>query len=197
MLMTSIRLFSALVALGGGLAGPAGAAERWTVLESSRLSFTFLQEGQPTEGEFETFSAEIAFDPEDVEASRVEVEIELESVDTGHSDRDDTLRSSSLFNVERWPSARFTSDELVEAGEGRYEAHGALSIRDVTRDIVLPFELSIEPHPDDPDQELARARGEVTISRLEFGVGQGDWSSTSQIAEDVVVQVAIDAVRAQ
>jgi len=194
MFMTSPRLLPAVL-LFGVFALPAGAAERWTVLDSSRLAFTFFQEGQPTEGEFGQFAAEIVFDRDNLGQSRVDVEIDLESVTTGHSDRDDTLRSSALFNVERWPTASFVSDELVAAGDGRYEAHGALTIRDVTRDIVLPFELSIEDHPEDPDKRLAEARGEVTISRLEFGVGQGDWSSTEQVGKDVIVHVAIDATR--
>lgn len=195
--MTSTRLLLAITALGGVLAPPVGAAENWTVLDSSRLGFTFFQEGQPTEGEFETFTAEIVFDPQNVGQSRVEVEIDLASVKTGHKDRDATLRSSALFNVEQWPNARFRSDRLVEAGDGAYEAHGSLTIRDVTRDVVLPFELVIEQHPDDPGRQLAEARGELTISRLEFGVGQGDWSSTDQVGDEVVVDVAIDASRPQ
>lgn len=195
--MTSTRLLLAVTALGGMLAPPVGAAEGWTVLDSSRLGFTFYQQGQPTEGEFENFTAEIVFDPHNVEQSRVEVEIDLASVQTGHKDRDATLRSSALFNVEQWPNASFRSDQLVEAGDGRYEAHGSLTIRDVTRDIVLPFQLVIEQHPDDPSEQLAEARGEVTISRLEFGVGQGDWSSTKQVGDEVVVHVAIDATRPQ
>jgi polyisoprenoid-binding protein YceI len=39
----------------------------------------------------------------------------------------------------------------------------------------------------------AEARGEVTISRLDFGVGQGEWASTAAVGEDVVIRVAIVA----
>lgn len=195
--MTSTRLLPAVLALGNVLTVPADAAEPWTVLDSSWLGFTFSQQGQPTEGEFEDFTAKIVFDPQNLEQSRIDVEIDVTSVDTGHKDRDATLRSSALFNVEQWPTASFTSDRLVRAGDGAYEVHGALTIRDVTRDVVLPFELVIEQHPDDPGKQLAKARGEVTLSRLEFGVGQGDWSSTKQVGDEVVVRVAIDATRPQ
>lgn len=181
--------------LGGAMAGEAPAAERWTVEETSRIAFVASQDGQPVEGEFEAFTAEVVFDPDELGASRVDVEIDTASVDTGHGDRDQTLRSSQFFHVEQYPRARFVSDELVATGDRTYEAKGALTIRDVTEDVVLPFELAIGEHPDDPDRMLAQAKGEVTISRLAFGVGQGDWADTDQVGEDVIVRIEIDATR--
>lgn len=183
------------VAFGGSAASDVLAAESWTVEDTSRIGFVASQEGQPVEGEFEQFTAEVVFDRDNLGASRVEVEIDTASVDTGHGDRDQTLRSSQFFHVEKYPTARFVSDQLVETGEGTYEAKGALTIRDVTEDVVLPFDLTVQDHPEQAGTLLAQAEGEVTISRLAFGVGQGDWSDTDQIGEEVIVRIEIDATR--
>ncbi|HSA81308.1 MAG TPA: YceI family protein, partial [Geminicoccaceae bacterium] len=131
-------------------------------------------------------------DPADLANSRVEVEIDAASITTGHKDRDTTLRSSGFFDVAKWPTAHFTSAELTHESGDRYEAHGRLTIRDVTRDVVLPFELTIE---EDGGRQLAKANGELTISRLDYGVGQGDWASTKTVGEEVVIRIEIRATR--
>ena len=193
---SSRTIFPGTLFLAAAVAGPALAAEEWTVLpDQSRIGFVAYQSGQPVEGSFREFAAEIVFDPEDVDGSRVEVEIDTASITTGHGDRDATLRSSSLFDVERWPTARFVSDELVHNGGEVYEAHGELTIRDVTMEVVLPFELAVGEHPDQAGTLLAEAAGELTISRLEFGVGQGDFESTSTVGDEVVIRIEIEATR--
>jgi polyisoprenoid-binding protein YceI len=179
---------AALAALA--LAAPASAAETWTIENGSAIRFTAYQEGAPVDGGFDRFSGEIVFDPDDLAASRVRVEIDTASVATGHKDRDATLRSSALFDVETWPSAVFVSDRLLHRGGDRYEVQGQLTIRDVTRDVVLPFELTIDP---DGGRQRAHASGELTISRLDYGIGQGEWASTRTVGEEVVIRIEIAA----
>jgi polyisoprenoid-binding protein YceI len=171
------------------------AAETWTVTASSHIGFTAFQKDQPVEGGFEVFAAEVAFDPDDLEASRVEVTIDATSITTGHKDRDATLRNASFFDVAQWPTARFVADRLQHQGGTTYQAAGQLTIRDVTRDVVLPFELTIADDPGDAAKLLATATGELTISRLDYGVGQGDWASTSTIGADVIIRIEVEATR--
>jgi polyisoprenoid-binding protein YceI len=178
------------------LAGPAQAAASWTLQkDTSRIGFTAFQKEQPVEGSFASFDAKIVFDEEELGASRVDVTIDAASIDTGHKDRDATLRGSSFFEVETWPTARFESDELVHKGGESYEARGRLTMRDVTRDVTLPFDLTITDHPSEQGPLLAEADGEITISRLEFGIGQGDFASTSTVGEEVIIRIEIDATR--
>jgi polyisoprenoid-binding protein YceI len=172
------------------LVAPAQAAPTWTVEDGSAIRFTAYQEGAPVDGSFGVFTAEIVFDPNDLAASRVAVEIDTASVATGHKDRDTALRSSSLFDVARWPSATFVGDRLSHHGGDRYEAHGRLTIRDVTREVILPFQLSIR---EDGESRRADAHGELTISRLDYGVGQGEWASTGTVGEEVVIRLEIIA----
>jgi polyisoprenoid-binding protein YceI len=178
------------------VAVPAHAAGTWTLQkDTSRIGFTAFQRKQPVEGSFGKFDAEIVFDEDELAASRVNVEIDAASINTGHKDRDATLRGSSFFDVKQWPSASFESDELVHKGGDSYEAQGQLTIRDVSKDVTLPFELTIKDHPQEQGLLLAEADGEITISRLEFGIGQGEFASTSTVGEEVVIRIEIDATR--
>jgi polyisoprenoid-binding protein YceI len=176
------------------LAQPAPAAG-WEVTEESALGFTALQQGSPVEGRFERFDAAVELDPAALADSSIEVVIDVASVASGHKDRDAALRSSSFFEVARWPEARFASREVVHLEGERYEARGELTIRDVTRAVVLPFTLTIGPDPADGGRLRAEAAGDLAIARLDYGVGQGDFASTKTVGDEVVIHVAIVATR--
>jgi polyisoprenoid-binding protein YceI len=187
-----LLLLGALAMLA--LPGAARAAS-WTVADGSAIGFTATQQGRPVDGRFERFVATIEFDPDDLTHSRIEVEIDTASIATGHKDRDAALRSDSFFDVGRWPSARFASGAIVHDQGDRYEARGELTIRDVTRRVVLPFELTIAPQPGAAGALQAKASGELTIARLDYGVGQGDFASTGTVGDEVVIRIAITATR--
>lgn len=177
------------------LALPAGAALPWEVLDSSSITFTAYQKGQPVEGRFEDFTAEVELDPAQPDTGRVSVEIDTDSITTGHKDRDGALRSSSFFETGTWPTATFETDRIIASGDGTYEASGKLTIRDVTEEVTLPFTLEVGPDPEDPSRQRATASGDLTISRLAYGVGQGDFASTSTVGDEVDIHIEIDAVR--
>lgn len=168
-------------------------ADAWTVEEGSELGFVALQQGAEVRGTFDAFEAVIVFDPDDLENSRIDVDIDVTSINTGQSSRDETLNSRSFFETATWPKAAFKSGVITAAGDGRYEAAGTLTIRDVTKDVVLPFTLDIRESPDDPTLSLSEAVGELPILRLDYGVGQGDWASTGNVADEVVITIDIKA----
>jgi len=184
-----------LAVLALALLGRPALGQSWTVEDGSTIGFTATQQGQPVEGRFDRFTAEIVLDPAALADSRIDVVIDTASIATGHKDRDAALRSASFFEVERWPTARFTSEEIVPEQGDRYLARGQLTIRDVTREATLPFELTIGPDPDAADGMRAAAQGELSIARLDYGVGQGDFASTRTVGDEVVIRIAIDATR--
>jgi len=162
----------------------------WTIEDGSVLGFQARQQGSQVLGSFGAFDAEIVFDPDDLENSRINVDIDVTSITTGHGDRDKTLNSPSFFETERWPSAAFKSRSITAKGDGRYAAAGTLTMRDVTKDVVLPFTLSIE---EGAERLTAHAKGELPIMRLDYGIGQGDWASTVTVADEVVITIDIKA----
>ncbi len=167
----------------------------WIVEENSQVGFIALQAGSAVEGRFERFTANIRFDPAKLGASHVTVVIDIDSVDSENAERDGMIRSKDLFDVLTWPAARFEADRFEATADETYIAHGRLTMRDVTRDVALPFSLAIEDHPDRPGHLRAVVIGEMTVMRLDYGVGQGAWMDTSIVANDIVIRIHLTASR--
>lgn len=164
----------------------------WRVEQGSRIGFVATQSGAPVEGAFEDFTAEIVFDSEDLAASRVAVVIQIASVNSQSKDRDEMIRSAPLFDAAQWPVARFEAEGFKDLGGGSYEAAGSLTLRDVTLPVVLPFTLTTEERG---GSLHATASGELTVQRLDYGVGQGLWEDTSVVGNDVTIKIDIEASR--
>ncbi len=192
--MPLARLFlAAVLAIGCGppaIAGPPA----WVLAEDSSVGFTTSQAGAPVTGSFEVFEAQIAFDTADLAAGTVDVLIAMTSVTTGAADRDTAIRSKDLFDVEAFPTAYFETTSFRHEGGERYRAEGRLTMRDVTRDVVLLFTLHIAPD-ETPGQLRARARGSLAIDRLDYGIGKGLFRDTSVVPNAVEIHFDIQAIR--
>ena len=150
-----------------GFAGVAQAADAWVVdADDSEIEFTGTQLGAEFEGEFKTFDATIVFSPDDLAGSSVSVVNDIASVDTQNGDRDSQIVSPDWFDAGQWPTAKFVTTSLSEIAPGKYQAVADLTIRDVTREVTLPFDLEISG-------KEVEANGVVTIKGTDFGVGQG------------------------
>jgi polyisoprenoid-binding protein YceI len=184
------------MALACAVGTAAADAPMWTVdSANSHIFFTGRQMGAPSKGEFKRFSASVNFDASDLAASAVDVTIDLTSADTGNRDIDEELKRPKWFDVQRFPNGRFVTTSFRSKGGNAYEAVARLTIRDVTKDIVLPFTLSVSADGANPGQEVARASGELAISRVQFGIGQAEWSDTAIVADEVRIRIEILARR--
>ena len=182
----SIQAMLAAAALSAGMATAAWAGDlpTWTVnAEDSTLGFTFKQYGTPVTGTFESWTADIAFDPEQLAASSAVVEIRLDSIDTGDASRNDTAKESAWFDVEDHPTARFETTGFTSAGAGAYEAEASLTIKGKTVAVTLPFALTIEGG-------VAHMEGETEIDRTAFGIGD-----SGAVDDTVTVTVDLTATR--
>jgi len=178
------------LALAAGLAGPAAAATEWTVVhDDSRLGFEATQGGSTFEGSFSDWRAEIAFSPDDLTASAVTVEVAIGSFDANARDRNSTAMGEQWFAVEDHPTAVFETADFRHLEGDRYEAVGDLTIKGVSREVVLPFTLTIEG-------DTARMDGALTLLRTEWNLGTGDWSTGEVVGLDVRVVVDLVAERA-
>ncbi len=152
----------------------------WTVAAGGNLGFTARWNGEPVNGSFKRWSANILFDPAALDGSTIEVSIDLASVDTGDSQRDGTLTDSDFFDTARFAKATYRATRFRAISGNRYRADGTLSLRGASKPVPVSFTLDI-------DGNRARARGTATIDRTSFGVGQGDYASTAEIAGPVAV----------
>ena len=161
------------------------AAAQWSMQpKESKLTFVGEQAGAQFEGAFDKFTAEIAFDPSDLAASRFDVKIDTASVNTQDGERDTTIKSADLFDVKSFPSARYVADKFTDKGGNKYSATGKLTLRNVTRDVPIDFTFQNKGGE-------AWLKGTAKIKRLDFGVGQGEWKDTSQVGNDVQVRFAL------
>ena len=91
-------------------------------------------------GQFKTYRGTIQLDPKDFTRSRFEGEIDVASIDTNNSDRDNHLRTNDFFDVPNHPKIRFVSTEIAAKSGGEYLVHGDLTIRGVTKNVALDVE---------------------------------------------------------
>lgn len=165
-------------------AGPAV----WKIQAGSTLSFATTWSGDAVTGRFDKWSSDILFSPDALDRSRISVAIDLASVNTGDAQRDASLPTSDWFDAATHPKATFTATRFEKTGEGRFVAHGKLSLRGVSRPLDLPFRLKI-------DGDRAEVSGVTSLDRTAFGVGQGEWANTDQIPAKVSVRIALKARR--
>lgn len=188
---TALRAGSVIVAtmLLAALAVAAGAPVKYTLdPASSLLRFNFEQAGANNTGRFGKYTADVTFSPDNLAASKIDVSIDVASLDSGDKERDDTLKGADLFDVTKFPKARFVASKITLAGAGRYEASGKLTIRNVTKDFKLPLTFQTK---EERGKQVGYMTGRATVKRLEYGVGQGEWKSTEWVKDDVLVTFSL------
>jgi polyisoprenoid-binding protein YceI len=168
----------------------AAAPAHWSVdPAASKLGFQGRMNGDVFNGVFRRWTANIAFDPKNLAASKAEVAIDVSSAVTGDADRDQALPTADWLAAQRFPKASFVTTAIKDLGGGRYQATGDLAIRGVHRPVVLPFTLVISG-------DTARMNGALVLNRTAFGIGQGKWSTKDVVDTSVTVTVALTAHRA-
>lgn len=93
-------------------------------------------------GHFEKFTGTVDFNEQEPARSSVNVQIETASINTKEPNRDAHLRSGDFFEAEKYPTMNFESTRVEPQGPNAGKIYGNLTIRDVTRPVVLDVEYS-------------------------------------------------------
>jgi polyisoprenoid-binding protein YceI len=120
-------------------------------------------------GSFNEFAGSGYLDVENPEASRLELTIQANSIDTRHADRDAHLRSNDFFDMDNYPEIRFVSTSVRKIDDADYSVTGDLTIKDVTRPITVDFEVS-GPVRDPWGNDRIGLEGSTVVSRKDWGV---------------------------
>ena len=178
----------AVLVSGTALAAPA-AATTWAVdTAKSTLGFTGQQSGAPFTGRFKTWTAAISFDPAHPETAQVLATVTVASATTDDAQKDEAMPGDDWFDASKFASATFQASGFTPKGGDAYEAKGKLSLRGITKDVDLPFTLTIAGN-------TAHAVGHATLVRTDFGVGQGAWTSGDTVALDVAIDLDLMAIK--
>ena len=82
----------------------------------SSLEFNFSQAGAQNKGHFKQLAASLDFSPDNLATAKLDVTIEMGSLDSGDQERDDTLRGADLFAVAKFKQAHFSAAQIVKIG---------------------------------------------------------------------------------
>jgi polyisoprenoid-binding protein YceI len=183
---TLIFVVASLLAPAAAMAAP----PTWVVDKGvSHLTFASSVSGEAFTGAFRRWDAAIRFDPKDLAHSSVLATIDVTSSVTGNGDRDSALPDQDWFWTSHFPRATFAANAFRMTAPGHYVATGVLTLRGAARPVALPFALTISG-------PVAHMTGQVVISRLAFGVGQGEFQATDTVPANVTVGVDLTAHRA-
>ena len=173
-------LLSAVVLSAAAWGLSAHAASQTLVSAQSEVTFVAKQLGVPLHGRFKRFQAQVAFDSKALVTSKIAFELDLGSVSL-NAEADAELPKSEWFNVAKFPKATFQSMTIKAVGGGKFQVSGKLAIKGQTRDLVVPVTLT-------QAKGLSTASGSFTLKRLDYRIGEGDWTDTSIVANEVQVQ---------
>ena len=159
---------------------PANAQEK-IVRERSQIRFISKQMNVPVEGQFRKFDGAVAFDPARPGATKAEFTVDLGSIDLANEEGETEVKRKLWLDVAAFPTAKFVASSVKALGANRYEATGPLTIKGVSRDITAQFTVS------DADS-LRKVEGQFPLKRLQFRIGEDQWSDTDTVADEVVVR---------
>lgn len=166
--------------------------QTWNVDRAhSSVGFKVKHFFTPVAGKFKEYDATVVFDPANLDGSSIDVTIQVASVDTDNDRRNGHLQSADFFDSANYPVITFKSDRIVAKGDNEFVAHGKLKIRDVEKDVELPFTLLGTMVRG--ERTIASFTANMAINRNDYGVGSGDWLATTVVADEVQVEIAIEA----
>ena len=177
--LRSFLAAAAAVALAPAGAEPASPTR--LVADKSQIAFVSKQMGVPVEGTFKKFDAQVAFDPRKPEGGTVALQIDTASASLGVPMSDAELPKAPWFDAAHFPQAVFQSSAIKALGDGRFEMAGKLTIKNISRQVTVPVTIA-------PAGSHAVATGSFTIQRLDYKVGDGEWTDTSVVGNDVQVR---------
>ena len=143
-------------------------------------------------GQFPGVTGTLTLDRDNLAASRVEVAIDVATINTNNTDRDNHLRSADFFDVANHPKITFASREVKVAGDGELRVTGDLTIRGTTRSVVLTAEPISEESKDPYGNIKVGTSATAKISRKEFGLVWNAVLETGGVALGDEVKLTLD-----
>jgi len=175
------HMLCAAAFLAAGAAGAEAPAPARLLPATSQIVFVTKQMGVPVEGAFKKFDAQVAFDPRKPEGGSVALQVDVASASLGIPQSDAELPKPAWFDSAHFPKAEFRSSAIKALGGGRFEIAGRLTIKGNARDVVVPIEIT-------QSAGQSTVGGSLAIQRLAFKIGEGEWTDTSVVADEVQVR---------
>lgn len=148
-------------------------------------------------GDFEKISGKIVYDEKDLSRSSADIVIEAGSINTRVAKRDDHLRSPDFLDAAKHPVITFKSRKVEKAGDGNLKMTGDLTIRGVTREVVLDVEGPTPPIKDLQGKTRVGGSASAKIDRKDFGL---TWNKAIEsggvvVGDEVEITIDVEVVK--
>jgi polyisoprenoid-binding protein YceI len=171
--------------------------EKWVIDEAhSSIYFDAKHTYATVRGLFNEFSGSITVDTENEEKSQVEFEVDVDSINTNITKRDNHLRSDEFFAAGKFPVMTFKSTHVKHVGDNQYILNGDLTVKGITREVTAPFTyFGMRENPLKKGTMVAGFEADFTINRLDYGVGEGKFYKMGVIEKTVRIVVSLEVLK--
>ena len=148
-------------------------------------------------GQFELFAATVDIDESNPAAASVNVEIQVDSVNTRNEQRDGHLKSPDFFDAGSYPTIRFSSTGYAQTSSNKGKLHGDLTIRDTTKAVTLDVDYSGQSTNPFSGQLTAGFEAHTEINRKDFGLTWNQALETGgvMVGEEVEISIHLELVK--
>lgn len=148
-------------------------------------------------GDFSKVTGTVEYDGKDVKSIKADATIDVSTIDTGESTRDEHLRGDGFFNVAKFPTMTFKSKKVQSAGKDKFKMTGDLTIHGVTKEVTFDVE---GPSPEIKDKKGGTHIGAsalAKINRKDFGITYGGLLDNGgpMIGDDVNITLDIELIK--
>lgn len=147
-------------------------------------------------GEFAKLSGSVIYDPANPAATKIEAAIDANSITTRSEKRDAHLRSADFFDTAKYPAITFQSKRAWKA-DGVLQVEGTLTMRGVTRDVVLRIDGPTPEQKDPGGNARIGATATTKLNRKDWGLV---WNKALEsggvvVSDEVAITIDIEAVK--
>jgi polyisoprenoid-binding protein YceI len=188
-----------VVAAGLFLAGASTVqAQTWTIDQAHSAAHFAVRHMMvaTVRGDMGKITGVVNFDPKQPAAGSIEASIDVAGIDTREPGRDTHLKSADFFDVANFPTITFKSKTIGAAAGGGYKVVGDLTIRGVTKEVVLDVEPLRPTIKDQRGATRTGTAGTTKINRQDFGV---KWSRMLDgggvvVSDEVSITIDVELV---
>lgn len=196
----AVRKFAAAVILTGAMALQASAASTTWQIDPAHTAAQFAVKHMmisTVRGEFKNVTGMVIWDDQDVTKSKVNVTIDTKTVNTGEEMRDKDLKSEKFFDVANFPTMTFVSKKVETNGAGKLKVTGDLTIRGVSKEVVLDVEGPTAPIKDPWGNTRSAVTATTHVNRQDFGV---KWNANLDgggvvVSDTVAITIDLEMVK--
>lgn len=150
----------------------------WNISDDYSIKFS---SEDPT-GVFTSLTGDIMFDEDNLSASVFDVQVDVNSINTGNGMQNRHAKGDKWFDAEQYPVITFTSENFSQTDAG-YEVTGMLEIHGVSKELTMPFTFV--------DNTF---QSSFTINRIDFNVGSTE-GMAQKVPQELLLEISVPVTR--